>query len=392
MELKTIQRGIQKQGFDGWLFYDHHCRDLIAYRVLGLSNSMCTRRWYYLVPARGNPSKLVHSIERNKLDSLPGTKFVYSSWEEQHKLLRKILSGRHRIAMQYSPMNNIPYVGLVDCGTVELVRSFGTEVLSSADLVQMFEARWSTKGLITHKKAGKIIHGIIRKAFATIRQSVAEKQSLTEYELQRHIMKWFTVNKIETSDAPIVAVNTHSGDPHYTPNKKGSPVIQKGDFVLLDIWGKQKFHHAIYFDVTWTGYVGDAVPGKYQEVFNVVREARDRAVSFIQNGVRKGEKIYGWEVDDVARRFISEKGYGPYFLHRTGHSIGNEVHGSGANMDNFETRDGRHITAETGFSIEPGIYLRDFGIRSEVNVYVSEKDAEVTGESQQAVVPILAGK
>ncbi|MEE8257316.1 MAG: M24 family metallopeptidase, partial [Acidobacteriota bacterium] len=360
-------------------------------QVLGLPESMCTRRWYYLIPMKGTPSKLVHRIEENKLDSLPGTKFVYSSWEEQHELLRKILSGKRRVAMQYSPMNDIPYVGLVDCGTVELVRSFGPEVLSSADLVQMFEARWSPEGLAAHRAAGKVVHKVIRQAFAAIKRSIEKKHPLTEYELQRHMAEWFVVDEIESSDPPIVAVNAHSGDPHYSPREEGSPSIGKGDFVLLDVWGKQKFSDAVYFDITWTGYVGDSVPDKYREIFDVVREARDRAVSFIQKGVRKGRTVYGWEVDDVARKIISEKGYGPYFLHRTGHSIGREVHGNGANMDNFETRDGRRIVPGTGFSIEPGIYLRDFGVRTEVNVHVSENDAEVTGELQQAVVPILAG-
>ena len=391
MELKAIQKAIREQDCDGWLFYDHHRRDPIAYQVLGLPESMCTRRWYYLIPMKGSPSKLVHRIEEGQLDRLPGTKFVYSSWEEQHELLRKILTGKRRIAMQYSPMNDIPYVGLVDCGTVELVRSFGPEVLSSADLVQIFEARWSPEGLAAHREAGKVIHKVIRQAFAAIKRSVEEGHPLTELELQRHMLEWFVVDEIEASDAPIVAVNAHSGDPHYSPREEGSSSIGRGDCVLLDVWGKQKSSDAVYFDITWTGYVGDTVPDKYREIFDVVREARDRAVSFIQKGIRKGKRVYGWEVDDVARKIISEKGYGPYFLHRTGHSIGREVHGNGANMDNFETRDGRRIVPGTGFSIEPGIYLRDFGVRTEVNVHVSENDAEVTGEMQQGVVPILAG-
>ena len=391
MELKAIQKAIREQDCDGWLFYDHHRRDPIAYQVLGLPESMCTRRWYYLIPMKGSPSKLVHRIEEGQLDRLPGTKFVYSSWEEQHELLRKILTGKRRIAMQYSPMNDIPYVGLVDCGTVELVRSFGPEVLSSADLVQIFEARWSPEGLAAHREAGKVIHKVIRQAFAAIKRSVEEGHPLTELELQRHMLEWFVVDEIEASDAPIVAVNAHSGDPHYSPREEGSSSIGRGDFVLLDVWGKQKSSDTVYFDITWTGYVGDTVPDKYREIFDVVREARDRAVSFIQKGIRKGKRVYGWEVDDVARKIISEKGYGPYFLHRTGHSIGREVHGNGANMDNFETRDGRRIVPGTGFSIEPGIYLRDFGVRTEVNVHVSENDAEVTGEMQQGVVPILAG-
>ena len=391
MELKAIQKAIREQDCDGWLFYDHHRRDPIAYQVLGLPESMCTRRWYYLIPMKGPASKLVHRIEEGQLDRLPGRKFVYSSWEEQHELLRKILTGKRRIAMQYSPMNDIPYVGLVDCGTVELVRSFGPQVLSSADLVQIFEARWSPEGLGAHREAGKVIHKVIRQAFAAIKRSVEEGHPLTEFELQRHMLEWFVVDGIETSDAPIVAVNAHSGDPHYSPREEGSPSIGRGDFVLLDVWGKQKSSDAVYFDITWTGYVGDTVPDKYREIFDVVREARDRAVSFIQKGIRKGKKVYGWEVDDVARKIISEKGYGPYFVHRTGHSIGREVHGNGANMDNFETRDGRRIVPGTGFSIEPGIYLRDFGVRTEVNVHISEHDAEVTGEMQQGVVPILAG-
>ena len=392
MELKAIQRAIRKQDFDGWLFYDHHHRDSIAYQVLGLPKSMCTRRWYYLIPMKGTPSKLVHRIEENKLDSLPGTKFVYSSWEEQHELLRKILSGKRRVAMQYSPMNDIPYVGLVDCGTVELVRSVrprgpllgrpGSDFRSPLVARGAGRSPGSRKGWST-RSSGRLL----RPSNGASKRSI-RSQNLNCRGTWRSGSLWMKLNRVTLRlwpSTPTRATRTTR------PVRKAHPLSEGETLFLLDVWGKQKFSDAVYFDITWTGYVGDSVPNKYREIFDVVREARDRAVSFIQKGVRKGKTVYGWEVDDVARKIISEKGYGPCFLHRTGHSIGREVHGNGANMDNFETRDGRRIVPGTGFSIEPGIYLRDFGVRTEVNVHVSENDAEVTGELQQAVVPILAG-
>jgi Xaa-Pro aminopeptidase len=390
MDLPGIQSELRSAHLDGWLFYDHHHRDPIAYRVLRIAPRMCTRRWYCLIPASGEPSRLVHRIERGNLDGVPGALRLYSSWTEQREHLRQMLEGKYRIAMQYSPLNDIPYVGLVDAGTIELVRSFGVEVVSSADLVQLFEARWSDAALATHLDAGKAIHAAINSAFAAIRGAVTSGKVLTEYDVQQAMMRIFAANGLETDEAPVVAVNANSADPHYGPTAGSALPIREGDFVLLDVWAKQSKPGAVYFDVTWTGFVGEMVPGPYSEIFNIVREARDAAVSLVKEAMQKGSPLYGFQVDGAARGVIERAGYGDKFVHRTGHSIGEDVHGNGANMDNLETHDSRQVVPRTCFSVEPGIYLDDFGVRSEVNVYVEEHDARVTGEIQQAVVPILA--
>ena len=390
MDLDAIQSELRKANLDGWLFYDHHRRDPIAYRVLKIAPPMCTRRWYYLVPASGEPSRLAHRIEPGNLDGVPGTLYLYSSWTEQRERLRQMLAGKHRIAMQYSPLNDIPYVGLVDAGTVELVRSFGVEVISSADLVQLFEARWSAAALASHLEAGKAVHGAIDRAFAAIREALLAGRTLSEFDVQQEMMRIFAANGLETDEPPIVAVNANSANPHYGPSKDSALPIREGDFVLLDVWAKRSKPEAVYFDVTWTGFVAETVPERHAQIFNIVREARDAAVNLVKGAMQQGRPLFGFQVDDAARRVIGRSGYGEKFVHRTGHSIGEDVHGNGANMDNFETHDSRQVLPGTCFSVEPGIYLDDFGVRSEVNVYVEEHDARVTGEIQQAIIPILS--
>jgi len=390
MDLDAIQSELRNAKLDGWIFYDHHHRDPIAYRVLKIAPSLCTRRWYYLIPAAGEPSKLVHRIERANLDGLPGSLRPYSSWAEQREYLAEMLRGRRRVAMQYSPLNDIPYVGLVDAGTVELVKSFGVEVVSSAGLVQLFEARWSDAALASHLEAGKAVHAAIHSAFAAIRAAVRAGKTLTEYDVQQEMLGIFAANGVMTDEPPIVAVNANSANPHYGPTGDSALPIRENDFVLLDVWAKQSRPEAVYYDVTWTGFVGGTVPSRYAEVFEIVREARDAAVDLVKDAMQQGRPLYGYEVDDAARAVIGRSGYGEHFVHRTGHSIGEDVHGNGTNMDNLETHDSRQVVPRTCFSVEPGIYLDDFGVRSEVNVYVEERDARVTGEAQQAVVPILA--
>jgi Xaa-Pro dipeptidase len=390
MNLASIQAALREMHLDGWLFYDHHHRDPIAYRVLGINPPMCTRRWYYLVPATGEPAKLVHRIESGKLDGLPGARQEYSSWREQREKLREILRGSKNLAMQYSALNDIPYVGLVDAGTVELVESFGIEVVSSADLVQLFEARWPAEALALHLDAGRVVHAAIRRGFEAIGDAVRGGKPIGEYDVQRVVMEALEAGDVEADESAIVAVNANCSNPHYSPTAETSQLIKPGDFVLLDVFGKKRAPGAVYFDITWTGFVGEDVPKRHVAVFAVVKEARDTAVDLVRTAMRQGRPLAGWEVDDVARGVINRHGYGVYFIHRTGHSIGEDVHGNGANMDNFETRDTRRIIPQTCFSIEPGIYLPEFGVRSEVNVYVEDHDARVTGEIQQAVVPILA--
>ena len=391
MDLVGIQRALGECGLDGWLFYDHHFRDPIAYRILKIKPLMCSRRWYYFIPARGEPAKLTHKIENENLDGLPGRHESYATWSEQRQKLAGILGGGKRVAMQYSPLNDIPYIGLVDAGTVELVKSLGIQVESSANLVQMFEARWSAAALESHLSAGEAIHKIVRQTFQWIGDAARQGKAIGEYEVQQEMVRLFESNGLEADAPPLVAVNAHSGNPHYAPDASHTAPVRPGDFVLLDVFGKRREPGAVYFDITWTGFVGDQVPSRYQEIFRIVRAARDAAVEKVQQALQRGEDLRGFQVDDAARNVIARAGYGDYFIHRTGHSIGEDVHGNGANMDNFETHDDRRVMAGTCFSIEPGIYLAEFGVRSEVDVYVAESGAQVTGEMQQAVVPILAG-
>ncbi|HEV2494185.1 MAG TPA: M24 family metallopeptidase [Terriglobia bacterium] len=390
MDQNAIQTALEEANLDGWLFYDHHHRDPIAYSVLGIAPVMVTRRWYYLVPAEGEPAKVVHRIEKGNLAGLPGVEHEYSSWSEQREKLGQVLAGKKKIAMQYSPLNNIPYVGLVDAGTVELVRSLGVEVVSSADLVQSFEARWSPEALASHLEAGRGVHAAIQEAFTLIRNAIQSDKPIGEYEVQQAIAKSLAAAGLEADEPPNVSVNANSANPHYSPSQASSRPILPGDFVLLDVWAKRKTPGAVYFDVTWTGFVGEEVPRKYTAIFDVVKAARDAAVSLVVEAMRAGRPICGYQVDDAARAVVTGHGYGDYFVHRTGHSIGENVHGNGANMDNFETRDDRRIIPRTCFSVEPGIYLAEFGVRTEVDVYVEEHDARVTGDVQQAIVPILA--
>ncbi len=389
-DFDTIRKALKESEFDAWLFYDHHHRDPVAYRVLGLAPSFCTRRWYYLIPASGEPEKLSHAIERSVLAALPGRERVYASWREQHKELRAMLSGRKRIAMQYSPLNNIPYIGLVDAGTVELVRSLGAEIVSSADLVQLFEARWSQEALAMHLEAGERVHLIVHRAFNLIADGVKRDKPLNEYGLQQQILELFEREGLETEDPPVVAANRNTANPHYSPTPQKSLPLAEDALVLLDIWARRRLPGAVYFDVTWTGYVGDKPPRPYAEVFDAVREARDAGIELVRSRLRSGQPLRGCDVDDEVRGILARRGYAKFFVHRTGHSIGREIHGNGANLDNFETRDERAILPFTCFSIEPGVYLSDFGVRSEVNVYAEEHGARVTGEVQQSIVPILA--
>jgi Xaa-Pro dipeptidase len=390
MNLTEIQIALQGATLDGWLFYDHHRRDPIAYRILKINPQMCTRRWYYLIPAEGEPVKLVHCIERGNLEGLPGAEHAYSSWKEQRECLRRVVEGKRRLAMQYSALNDIPYIGLVDAGTIELVKSFGVEVVSSADLVQLFEARWSDAALASHLAAGKVIHAAVRAGFGTIREAVRTGKTIGEYDVQQEMVRVFETHGVISDEPPNVSVNRNSANPHYLPNRESSQPIRAGDLVLLDVWGKLNQPGAVYFDITWMGYVGEEVPRPYAEIFAIVAEARDAAISLVQQAMREGRPLRGYQVDDAARGVIERHGYGEFFVHRTGHSIGEDVHGNGANMDNFETRDDRRIIPRTCFSVEPGIYLPEFGVRTEVNVYVEEHDARVTGEVQRVVVPILA--
>lgn len=389
MIIEQIQQSLKQGCLDGWLFFDHHRRDLLAYRILGIPEEVeATRRWYYFVPAEGEPRKLVHRIESGTLNSLAGEMESYSSWTEQQQKLNSLLAGCSRIAMQYSPKCAIPYVSLVDAGTVELVRGFGVEVVSSGDLIQEFEARWSEEQLELHLEAGKLVDQVRYEAFDLVGNRIRSMESVTEFQVQQFILSRFSQFGLATTHGPIVAVNTNASDPHYEPRRDKTSHIQRGDLVLIDLWAKLSQPSAVYYDITWTGFCGETVPEQIQNVFDVVKNARKRASSFAIRKASSEESFAGYEVDDVARDYIEEQGFGDFFFHRTGHSIGTDVHGTGANMDNLESHDERRVISRTCFSIEPGIYLPEFGIRSEVNVYVGDGFARVTGQEQENLIRI----
>jgi len=388
MNLAAIQSALRERNIDAWLFYDHHHRDPIAYRVLGLPDGlMVTRRWYYLIPAQGEPLKLVHKIESGHLDTLPGKKLQYSGWQELFDQIKHMLASHRDIAMQYSPNNLIFYVSMVDGGTVELIRGLGKNIVSSGDLVAQFEATWTEDQIETHFAARDKIDAMTQAAFKEIGSRV-RNGGTTEYKIQQWFMEAFRRENLVTDDPPIVAVNANSGNPHYEPRAEKSAPIREGDFVLLDVWAKQNTPIAVYYDITWTGFVGKAPSDRMREIFTVVRDGRDAGVKKVQEAVATGRPIAGWEVDRAVRDHIKKAGFGEYFIHRTGHSIGTEVHANGANMDDLEIHDERRILPNSCFSIEPGIYLPEFGVRSEVDVLVRPHTAEVTGRIQTEIVII----
>lgn len=391
MDIQSTQKALQESHLDGWLFYYFHDNDPIAQKILGLaSGHLASRRWFYLIPSQGEPIKLVHRIEMEALDSLPGRKLVYVGWRELEQKLGEMLSGVKRVAMQYSPKNAIPYIARVDAGTIELVASLGVQVVSSADLVSRFESTWTDAQLASHIAAAEALHSIIFRAFDEIKRRLRAGQPTNEYDIQQFIMRCYSEHGMITGSPPIVAANEHSGNPHYQPTAERHSEIRRGDLVLLDIWAKKNQPDAVYADITWTGFLADTVPEPQQKIFNVVRGGRDAALNFVKEAVTGGREIFGWQVDDVARQYISAQGYGSYFIHRTGHSIGLEVHGNGANIDNLETRDERRLIPRTAFSIEPGVYLPEFGIRSEIDVYIGENQVLVAGQPiQTEIIPVV---
>ena len=386
MNLAEIQSALRDAKLDGWLFFDHHERDPLAYRVLGLKGGHVSRRWYYWVPANGAPRGLVHRIESGNLDVLPGEKAVYSTWHEQRDGVCAMLNGAKRVAMQYSAMCAIPYVANVDAGTIELVRSFGAEVVSSAELIQLFEARWTPAMLEMHLEAGRKTDQVRREAFELVGTALAKNQPITEYEVQQFVLKRFADAGLVTNHPPIVGANANASNPHYCPTEQSCSVIRRGDLLLLDLWSKANHPDAVYYDVTWMAFCGKEPGARMQEVFSVVRDARDAGIRFVTESTAAGRAIKGFEVDDAVRGHIEGKGLGQYFTHRTGHSIGRETHGNGANMDNFESHDERSVIPWTCFSIEPGIYLPEFGVRSEINMFIGEREARITGEVQRELV------
>jgi len=390
-DLPAVQAAIRAQGFDGWLLYDFRGSNILALRVLGLDDKKYSRRWFYFVPATGEPRKLVHAIEPASLDGLPGkNKTVYRRWQELEAGVGKVVSGAKRVAMEYSPRNGNPYIGRVDAGTIELVKSFGVDVQPSGDLVQQFEATWDADQEASHFAAAKVTDSAYAVAWAFIAERVKSAGGTTELDVQQRIMDHFAANGCTTYSPPIVGVGPHSGDPHYEPTPATNSPVRAGDFVLIDLWCKLDRPRAVYSDLTRVGYVGGEVPEEYVKVFNIVAAARDAGIATVKQAFAAGRPITGAEVDDATRAVIEKAGYGDNFTHRTGHNIGQEVHGNGAHIDGLETRDDRRLMPRTCFSIEPGIYLEDFGVRLEVDVYIdgAGKVHVTGGELQREVVRV----
>jgi Xaa-Pro aminopeptidase len=388
MNLEAMQAAIRDAGHDGWLFYDHHHRDPIAERILGLdSSALITRRWYYYVPAEGEPRKLVHRIEQFRLDALPGEKGLYSSWQELAVGLEAMLADSRRIAMQYSPNNAIMYVSMVDAGTVEFLRGLGKQIVSSADMVSQFEAILSDEQIASHSVAQKAIDAILAEAWLEMGRRV-RNGGVTEFQMVEWLREAMRRDGLTWEHGPDVSVNANTSDSHYEPTAEQSAPINEGDFVLIDMWGRVDTPGSLYYDITWTGVVGREPTEREQLVFETVRNARDAAIAAIEKAFAENRVICGFEGDDAARNVIKAAGFGDFFTHRTGHNIAKELHGSGAHLDNLETHDVRRILPNTCFSVEPGIYLPEFGVRSEVDMITAPGKAWVTGALQRGLVRI----
>ncbi len=365
----------------------------ISQNAAGLTEKNITRRWYCLITPQDEPHWLIHKIETSNFTDVPGKVSLYAGWQELNEEMQSLLRGVKSVVMEYSPNAAIPYISRVDAGTLEWVRSLGVEIYSSAELAQYIEARLSEEQFLGHQKSAHLVLQAKDYAFKWIGEQLKAGNNITEYDVQQQIMHQFDEMELVTNHPPIVAVNANSADPHYAPSATISERIEVNDFILIDLWAKQKDPDAVFADTTWVAYAGITVPDKYVNIFEIVREARDRAVAFIQKKWEANEPIPGYTVDDCVRGYIREKGYGEYFIHRTGHNIGTVIHGNGANLDNLETRDERLLIQGLCFSIEPGIYLPDFGVRTEIDVFLAEQGKAgvklTTAPVQNQVLPVL---
>ena len=391
LDVPSIQRALAADRLDGWLLYDFHGSNPIAQQLTGLSGGphMTTRRWYYLIPATGEPRALVHAIEQHNLDHLPGSRITYAGRQQLEKGLTDLLGQARRVAMEYSPECAIPYVSRVDAGTVEAVRKRGVEILSSGDLVQQFEATWSAAQLAQHHDASAALYRIKDRAFEEASKALSAGRRQTEYDLQQLMVEWFRDEGLVSDAPPVVALGSNAGNPHYLPTVELNKVIVADQVLLLDLWGKKAQPGAVYADITWVGATSRQVPAEPAAAFQAIVNARDAAVRLVQDTAAAGEDLRGWQVDRAARQVLEDSGFGAHVLHRTGHSLGENVHGNGTHMDDYETHDERRIVPRTGFTIEPGLYFDDFGVRTEINMYRGEREAMVTGERQSTIVTLL---
>ena len=390
LDVPAIQRALAADRLDGWLLFDFHGSNPIAQQLTGLNSGphMTTRRWYYLIPATGEPRALVHAIEQHNLDHLPGSRIQYAGRQQLDAGLTALLGPARRVAMEYSPDCAIPYVSRVDAGTVEAIKKRGVEIVSSGDLVQQFEATWSAAQLVQHREAAAALYRIKDRAFAEASGALTAGRRQTEYDLQQLMVQWFREEGLVSDAPPVVAIGANAGNPHYLPTGEHHRDIVSDEVLLLDLWGKKSQPGAVFADITWVGATSRQVPAEPAAAFQTIVNARDRAVELVQRRAAAGEDLRGWEVDRAARQVLEDGGYGPFVLHRTGHSLGENVHGNGTHLDDYETHDERRIVPKTGFTVEPGLYFENFGVRTEINVYRSERDAEVTGERQQEIVTL----
>jgi Xaa-Pro dipeptidase len=390
IDVRAVQRALRDQDLDGWLWYDFQGANPIAQRLAGLGKGgpIASRRWFYMIPAAGEPRGLVHAIERYNLDALPGEKTPYAGRMQLEDGLKGLLQGTRRVAMEYSPLGAIPYVSRVDAGTVELVRAQGVEVVSSGDLVQQSEAHWSAAAIASHKAAAERLYRVKDRAFDTAARRLRDGIPTTEFDLQQLMWQWFAEEGLVSDSAPNVSAQENAGNPHYLPSAEHHRPIRRDEILLLDLWGKLPDPGAVFADITWVGFTGGTVPDEMSRAFAAVRDARDAAVRTIEDAVRAGREVRGYELDRAARAVIEAAGYGRYIIHRTGHSLGETVHGNGAHLDDYETHDERRLLPGTGFTIEPGVYFEHFGVRTEINMVWGTSGPEVTGPRQQAIVAL----
>lgn len=392
LDVPAIQASLKTEGLDGWLFYDFHGSNPIAARLVGTAGSgkMATRRWFYLVPAAGEPRGLVHAIERRTLDAVPGVKTAYAGRRQLDEELTRLLSGVKRVAMEYSPDCAIPYVSRVDGGTIEAVRRRGVEVRSSGDLVQRFEACWDERALESHREASAALYRVKDRAFESVARRVRDGVATTEYEIQQQMAGWFRDEGLVSDSPPVVAAQENAGNPHYLPTESTHRRIGPNELLLLDLWAKQDRNpSAVYADITWVGFTGRTVPREVGDVFDAVRAARDAGAALAQDAARERKDLRGWQVDRAARDVLEKAGYGDHILHRTGHNLGRDVHGNGVHMDDYESHDDRRLLPGTGFTVEPGLYFESFGVRSEINLFFGEGEAVVTGPAQTEIVKLV---
>jgi Xaa-Pro aminopeptidase len=391
LDIAAVQGALAAEGLDGWLLYDFQGSNKVAYRLAGMAGSghLATRRWFYLIPRTGEPKALVHAIERHNLDHLPGPKTVYAGREQLQAGLAELLRGLGRVAMEYSPNCAIPYVSRVDAGTVELVRSLGVEVASSGDLIQQFESRWNDAAIASHRAASEKLYRIKDRAFEEVTRRLRDGVPTTEFDIQQKMVGWFAGEGLVADSAPCVSAQENAGNPHYLATATATRAIRANELVLLDLWGKLAQPGSVYADITWIGFTGAQVPERMAKAFAAICGARDAAVVTVQEAARAGRDVRGFEADRAARQVLIDAGYQDAILHRTGHSLGENVHGNGAHLDDYETHDERRLLPGSGFTIEPGLYFKDFGVRTEINMVWTTAGPEVTGPRQKAILSLV---